>query len=34
MAPLVGVQPVDEASPEIQRALMVDTLQGKRLEAY
>jgi cell division protein FtsI (penicillin-binding protein 3) len=34
IAPLLGVQPVDEASPEIQRALMVDTLQGKRLEAY
>jgi hypothetical protein len=34
MAPLVGVQPVDESSPEIQRALMVDILQGKRLEAY
>jgi cell division protein FtsI (penicillin-binding protein 3) len=34
MAPLVGVQPVDEAAPEIQRALMVDSLQGKRLEAY
>ena len=34
MAPLVGVQPVDESSPEIQRALMVDTLQGKRIEAY
>jgi hypothetical protein len=28
------VQPVDESSPEIQRALMVDTLQGKRIEAY
>ncbi|MBV8504505.1 MAG: penicillin-binding protein 2, partial [Alphaproteobacteria bacterium] len=34
IAPLLGVQPVDEASPEIQRALMVDTLQGKRIEAY
>jgi hypothetical protein len=34
MAPLVGVQPVDESSPEVQRVLMVDTLQGKRLEAY
>jgi cell division protein FtsI (penicillin-binding protein 3) len=34
MAPLVGIQPVDEAAPEIQRALMVDTLQGKRIEAY
>ena len=34
IAPLLGVQPVDELSPEIQRALMVDTLQGKRIEAY
>jgi cell division protein FtsI (penicillin-binding protein 3) len=34
IAPLLGVQPVDEASPEIQRALMLETLQGKRLEAY
>jgi cell division protein FtsI (penicillin-binding protein 3) len=34
MAPLLGVQPVDEALPEIQRALMVESLQGKRLEAY
>jgi hypothetical protein len=28
------VQPVDESSPEVQRTLMVDTLQGKRIEAY
>jgi cell division protein FtsI (penicillin-binding protein 3) len=34
IAPLLGVQPVDEAAPEIQRALMVESLQGKRLEAY
>jgi cell division protein FtsI (penicillin-binding protein 3) len=34
MAPLLGVQPVDETSPEIQRALLVESLQGKRLEAY
>src|SRR5215472_6608714 len=34
IAPLLGVQPVDEASPEVQRALMVESLQGKRLEAY
>jgi cell division protein FtsI (penicillin-binding protein 3) len=34
IAPLLGVQPVDEAMPEIQRALMVESLQGKRLEAY
>jgi cell division protein FtsI (penicillin-binding protein 3) len=34
IAPLLGVQPVDESSPEVQRALMVDSLQGKRIEAY
>ena len=34
VAPLFGVQPVDEASPEIQRALAIETLQGKRIEAY
>src|SRR5215475_11591055 len=33
-APLLGVQPVDEASPEIQKALMVESLQGKRVENY
>jgi cell division protein FtsI (penicillin-binding protein 3) len=34
MAPLVGIEPVDEASPEIQRALMIESLQGKRVENY
>jgi len=34
VAPLLGVQPVDESSPEVQRALMVESLQGKRIEAY
>ena len=34
IAPLLGVQPVDESSPEVQRALMVESLQGKRIEAY
>jgi cell division protein FtsI (penicillin-binding protein 3) len=34
IAPLLGVQPVDEAAPEVQRALMVESLQGKRLENY
>jgi cell division protein FtsI (penicillin-binding protein 3) len=34
IAPLLGVRPVDEASPEVQRALMVESLQGKRLENY
>jgi cell division protein FtsI (penicillin-binding protein 3) len=34
IAPLLGVQPVDESSPEVQRALAIESLQGKRLEAY
>jgi cell division protein FtsI (penicillin-binding protein 3) len=34
IAPLLGVDPVDEAAPEIQRALAVESLQGKKLEAY
>ena len=34
IAPLLGVQPVDEAAPEVKRALMVESLQGKRIEAY
>ena len=34
IAPLLGVQPVDEASPEIQRPLMIGSLQGKKIEAY
>jgi cell division protein FtsI (penicillin-binding protein 3) len=33
-APLFGVQPVDESSPEIQHALLVESLQGRRLENY
>jgi cell division protein FtsI (penicillin-binding protein 3) len=34
IAPLLGVPPVDESSPEVQRALTVESLQGKRLENY
>jgi cell division protein FtsI (penicillin-binding protein 3) len=34
IAPLLGVEPVDESSPEIQRALAVESLQGKKIEAY
>jgi len=34
IAPLLGVQPVDETSPEVRRALMVESLQGKRIETY
>jgi len=35
MAPLMGIQPVDEDSPEIRRSLMVDSLtpQGRALAA-
>jgi cell division protein FtsI (penicillin-binding protein 3) len=35
MAPLMGIQPVDEDSPEIRRSLMVDSLtpQGRTLAA-
>jgi len=33
-APLLGLPPVDESAPEIQRSLMVESLQGKRIEAY
>jgi cell division protein FtsI (penicillin-binding protein 3) len=34
IAPLLGVEPVDESSPEIQRGLAVESLQGKKIEAY
>ncbi len=34
IAPLLGVQPVDEASPAITKALAVESLQGKRIESY
>jgi cell division protein FtsI (penicillin-binding protein 3) len=34
IAPLLGVEPVDEASPEVRRALTVESLQGKKIEAY
>ncbi len=34
IAPLLGVQPVDESSPAIAEALMPASLQGKRIEAY
>jgi cell division protein FtsI (penicillin-binding protein 3) len=34
IAPLLGVAPVDESSPEIIRSLQIETLQGKRIEAY
>lgn len=35
MAPLMGIQPVDEESPEIRRSLMVDSLspQGRNIAA-
>ena len=34
IAPILGVEPVDEASPAITRALMVESLQGRKIEAY
>jgi cell division protein FtsI (penicillin-binding protein 3) len=34
IAPILGVQPVDEASPAVAKALAVESLQGKRIEAY
>jgi cell division protein FtsI (penicillin-binding protein 3) len=34
IAPLLGVTPVDEASPAVTRALAIESLQGKRLESY
>jgi cell division protein FtsI (penicillin-binding protein 3) len=34
IAPLLGVQPVDESSPEIVRQLTPESMQGKRIEAY
>ena len=34
IAPILGVPPVDEASPAITRALMIESLQGKRNETY
>jgi cell division protein FtsI (penicillin-binding protein 3) len=34
IAPLLGVTPVDEASPAIVKALQVESLQGKRIESY
>jgi cell division protein FtsI (penicillin-binding protein 3) len=34
IAPLLGVQPVDESSPAVAQALMPVSLQGKRIEGY
>jgi cell division protein FtsI (penicillin-binding protein 3) len=34
IAPILGVQPVDETSPAIVRGLTVESLQGKRIETY
>jgi len=34
IAPLLGVQPVDESSPAVAQALMPESMQGKRVEAY
>jgi cell division protein FtsI (penicillin-binding protein 3) len=34
IAPVLGVQPVDEASPAVTKALAIESLQGKRIESY
>jgi cell division protein FtsI (penicillin-binding protein 3) len=34
IAPILGVTPVDEASPEVTRALTIESMQGKRIETY
>ena len=34
IAPLLGVQPVDESSPAVAQALTPESMQGKRIEAY
>jgi cell division protein FtsI (penicillin-binding protein 3) len=34
IAPILGVQPVDETSPAVTQALAIESLQGKRIEAY
>ena len=34
IAPILGVQPVDESSPAIVQALALRSLQGKKIEAY
>jgi cell division protein FtsI (penicillin-binding protein 3) len=34
IAPLLGVAPVDEKSPDIVRALQIESLAGKKLEDY
>ena len=34
IAPILGVAPVDEASPAIVKALAVESLQGKKIETY
>jgi cell division protein FtsI (penicillin-binding protein 3) len=34
IGPILGVQPVDEASPAVARALAIESMQGKRIETY
>ena len=34
IAPILGVAPVDEASPAVTQALTIESLQGKRIESY
>ena len=34
IAPLLGIAPVDEKSPEIVKALQIESLAGKKIEDY
>jgi cell division protein FtsI (penicillin-binding protein 3) len=34
IAPILGVAPVDEASPAVTQALTIESMQGKRIESY
>ena len=34
IAPILGVAPIDEASPAVTQALTIESLQGKRIESY
>ena len=34
IAPILGVAPIDEASPTVTQALTIESLQGKRIESY
>jgi cell division protein FtsI (penicillin-binding protein 3) len=34
IGPILGVQPVDESSPAVVKALAIESMQGKRIESY